>query len=120
MGEKKKCLAHLPVYDVLSMKPEIPFSSELLRLYNQFQTAPSKEARIDVLVQFATQFSAEHDITDPCANENFHSIVEDFDNARAAYIQAALRLGRFGVEFVQQVLDEEGDDAVEDFKEGLN
>lgn len=104
------------------MKPETLFSPELMDLYNRFQAASSVQDRAEILVRFAAQFSADHDRTDLGANEHFHGVVEEFDIARQAYTQAALRLGRVGMELINQALEDTDDldDEDDDYSGSLN
>lgn len=72
-------------------------SDEVLRLYHQATSAKSREQRTEALLELAKVFADEHDLTDITATDDWHSYIEEYIQAKLAFEQTALRLGRLAV-----------------------
>jgi len=81
---------------------DLPFSHRLLKLYQQFSEAETKEARLALIQEISAQFVAEHDITDININDDYHEYFEEYAAAKLSFEQAQTKLARVAV----HVLDE--------------
>lgn len=84
--------------------PEHPFSNETLVLYQRLQRCTSKEERTGLMLELAAQFVGEHDPSDSTATDDYHKYFEEYDKARMAYTQAAMKIGRLASECVKTYL----------------
>jgi hypothetical protein len=99
------------------MKPQpdedLPFSIELLELYQAFNNAPNAAARNDLAKRIAVTFAAERDSTDVSASEEYHEFFEDFEAAVLKYEQQSSKLARLAVNLISSYLAQ-NDTQVED------
>lgn len=90
---------------MISMKPEdLPFSIELLDLYQAFQQAPTREARKEIAKQIAATFASERDDTDIEASEEYHEFFERYEQSVMKYDQQAQKLSRLAVNLISSYL----------------
>jgi hypothetical protein len=90
----------------MMMKPpeEIPFSIELLELYQAFLQAPTREARTDLTRQIASIFASERDSTDASASEEYHEFFESYEKAALKFEQQSDRMTRLAVNLISNYL----------------
>lgn len=81
---------------------DLPWSKETLALVHKIQQAKTKEERGNLMVTLANRVVAENDPTDESATDDYHAVIEEFEQARLRYQQAALRVARLTVDLVQQ------------------
>ncbi len=81
-------------------------SEKLLDLYRQVQKAKTKEERRRLMTLLGEQFAAEHDDSDETATDDVHGYFEALAQAKLAYEQAALRVGRLAADCVSTFLKE--------------
>lgn len=92
---------------MISMKSEAeepPFSVELLELYQEFQQAPSKEARREIAKKMAALFASERDDTDTDGSEEYHEFFESYEQASLKYDQESQKLSRLAVHMISHYL----------------
>lgn len=92
---------------MISMNPapeELPFSIELLELYQAFQHAPTKQAREEIAKRIAALFVSERDNTDTDASEEYHEFFEAYEAAALKYEQQAQKLSRLAVNLISSYL----------------
>lgn len=82
------------------------FSANLLNHFRRIQTAATKEERTQLMLEFADSFAIEHDESDYSANDNFHQYIEEYETAKLAYMQSAMRLARMGMDLIDTLQDE--------------
>jgi hypothetical protein len=93
--------------DMIIMKTDaedIPFSSEILELYQAFTQATDRETKTAISLQMASVFAADHDNLDPSATEEYHEFFEAFEKAILAYEHQAHKLARLAVNLVSSYL----------------
>ena len=96
---------------------ELPFSSKALALFQEFSQCQSKEDRRRILIELGSQMASEHDDSDPSASDIVHEYFEEYAQAKLAFEQASLRVGRLSVTCIADFLSnheaEEDDDVSE-------
>ncbi len=88
---------------------DLPFSQELIDLYQQWQNR-SKDERMSLSLEMATVFCAEHDPTDEQFSDEYHSIFDDFLEAQLRFETEAMRLSRLAVQVISDHLSTHGID----------
>lgn len=83
---------------------ELPFSQELIELYQQWQNL-SKDERMSLSLEMAMVFCAEHDPTDEGFSDEYHSYFEDFLEAQLRFETEAMRLSRLAVQRISEHLE---------------
>ncbi len=83
---------------------DLPFSIELLELYQEFQQTPSREVRNEIAKQMAAAFASERDSTDGSASEEYHEFFESYEKAALKYDQQATRLSRLALNLISGYL----------------
>jgi len=81
--------------------PTSPYSKATLRLCRQIEEAKTKEDKVQLMLQLAARYQAEHDPTDAGLNDTFHDFFEEYERARLLFQQAAFRLARLAMSEVQ-------------------
>lgn len=94
---------------VMIMKPsteavEMPFSPQLLELYQAFQAATSQQERLDLSQQIAATFASDRDAVDWSASEDYHEFFEAYERAVLKYEQQTTRLSRLALNLVDRFL----------------
>lgn len=96
----------------------LPFPHRLISLYRQFEEATDQEDRYMLAREIAEVFSEDHDPTDYELNDSYHEYFEEFDKAKLAYDQAALKVARVATQVVKHHLLA-NDLSVEDLGDGI-
>lgn len=82
---------------------DVPFSPELLDLYQRFRAAETKEEREMLAMQIADSFlSGEYDNTDFSAYEEYHSFFTEYEKAQLEMKHAALKAARVAVHIIDE------------------
>ncbi len=95
---------------------DLPFSHELLDLYQSFHEAPIEE-RPALVLKIAATFAAERDPSDTESSEEYHDLVEAYERAQLKYEQHAQRVTRLAVQLIESFFKNEGlevDDVLEE------
>ena len=77
-----------------------PISPEVLRLYQKIRRVRSQDERKRLMLELAAAFVADHDPTDDTATDTFHAYMEDYEEARLRFQQAALRVARLALDCI--------------------
>lgn len=77
-----------------------PFSTDLLKLYQEFMQAPSKEVRDSLAKRIAATFASERDSSDCSASEDYHEFFENYEMALLNYEQQSNKLSRLAVHLI--------------------
>ncbi len=107
---------------MISMKPEpedLPFSIDLLELYQAFQEAPNREARADLTRQIAATFAQERDTTDGTATEEYHEFFENYERSALSFEQQSDKLSRLAINLISSYLSQH-ETTVEDLLPSLS
>ena len=86
------------------IQDELPFSHETLTVFQRVQQATSREERAKLMLELGARFAEDHDVSDSSATDDVHGYFEKLAQAKLAYEQAALRVGRLANECIQQYL----------------
>lgn len=79
-------------------------SADVLTTFKRLMTATSKAERKQLTIELALKFMSEHDPSDFQTEEAYHESFDDLIQARLAYEQAALRVGRLAAHCIQLYL----------------
>lgn len=82
----------------------LPFPPRLVSLYRQLEESTDPEERYMLSREMAEIFSADHDPTDHQLTDSYHEYFEEFDKAKLAYDQAALKVARVATQVIDQYL----------------
>ena len=93
---------------------DLPFSQETLALYRRVQQVCCPNHKKQLLMDLAAQFAKEHDSSDETASDDYHVYFEEYEKARLAYKQAALRVGRLAVGCIDTFLESNPSTTVEE------
>lgn len=88
---------------------DLPFSQELMDLYQQWQSQ-SKDERMSLSLEMASVFCAEHDPTDEQFSNEYHAIFDDFLAAQLKFETEAMRLSRLAIQIISDHLSAHGID----------
>jgi len=78
-----------------------PYSNMILSLVARIREANSSEERANLMMNLAAQFTHEHDPTDEMLDEELHEYIEEYQQARMRFQQAAMLVGRLAMNEVQ-------------------
>lgn len=82
----------------------LPFSREVLVLFQKLQRATSKEERRQLMLELSERFASEYDSADATATDDYHVYFEALAQAKLAHEQAAMKVGRLATEVIKTYL----------------
>ncbi len=86
----------------------LPFPDRVLNVYRQLSEAEDPNDRYMLSRELAEIFAETHDPTDPNLTDIYHQYFEEFDHAKLAYDQAALKVARLASQVIEQYLVHKG------------
>ena len=86
----------------------LPFPPRLVSLFRQLTDSTDASERYLLSREMAEVFAETHDPTDHGLTDDYHQYFEEFDKAKLAYDQAALKVARVATQVIEQYMVTKG------------
>jgi len=78
----------------------------MLELFRIIENTPDPNQRLASIMDLASTFSNGHDTLDHEIVDEVHELVEQYEQSRMAYRQAAVKLGRLAMNIIHASIEE--------------